>query len=240
MRRSTQLDHVVINVQQEMDKAQIACAELGFTVTQRGYHTLGSINHLMVFKTDYFELIGVPQKQNPRRVDLISEPLGINGLVFKTINVDETFTWLQQIKMDGEPPREFSRPVVIDGKTMNAKFRTVTVRADVFPAGRVYFCEHGTPDLVWRPEWQRHQNGAIAMPEVVITAEDISQVAESYSQLLGGEILNDSNGSKVLSIAGTKLTINSIANYNRRYENLASTLNGRSSIFGAIVFRTTS
>ena len=43
------LDHAVINVHMAMDKAESCFQELGFTVTPRGYHSLGSINHLMIF-----------------------------------------------------------------------------------------------------------------------------------------------------------------------------------------------
>ncbi len=43
------LDHLVINTLFDMDRAAALMAELGFTVTPRGYHSLGSINHLMMF-----------------------------------------------------------------------------------------------------------------------------------------------------------------------------------------------
>ena len=79
--------HVVINVKDDMDVAQSVFSKLGFTTTPRGYHTLGSINHLMMFGTDYMELIGFPKDgvvNNPdTRPDLTTAPFGINGLVFK-------------------------------------------------------------------------------------------------------------------------------------------------------------
>ena len=40
-----QLDHVVINVRADMDAAAIEFRNLRFTITPRGYQTLGSINH---------------------------------------------------------------------------------------------------------------------------------------------------------------------------------------------------
>ena len=139
MECNTQLDHVVINVQRDMDAAEAVCARLGFTMTPRGYHSLGSINHLMMFDTDYFELIGVPKVGEIKRADLIAAPLGINGLVFKTRDVGETFARLTSLNMNGEPPRAFGRPIEIDGRSTEATFRTVTVRPDVFPAGSGVF-----------------------------------------------------------------------------------------------------
>ncbi len=67
MAEPARLDHTVINVKFEMDKAQGLFGDLGFFLTDRGYHTLGSINHLMMFGTDYLELLGLPPgAENPR------------------------------------------------------------------------------------------------------------------------------------------------------------------------------
>ena len=67
MTQVMQLDHIVINVQREMDAAETAFADLGFTLTPRGYHTLGSINALAMFGTDYLELLGFPADGEVKR-----------------------------------------------------------------------------------------------------------------------------------------------------------------------------
>ena len=46
------LDHVVVNVHDRIDAAAETYRRLGFTLTPRGYHTLGSMNHLAMFGTD--------------------------------------------------------------------------------------------------------------------------------------------------------------------------------------------
>ena len=76
----------------------------------------------MIFETDYLELIGIPEGGETKRADLLTAPLGINGLVFKSEDVDLTFKKLKELGMDGEPPRSFSRPVEIDGTMVEAKF----------------------------------------------------------------------------------------------------------------------
>ncbi|MDP7241323.1 MAG: VOC family protein, partial [Rhodospirillales bacterium] len=90
----TPLDHAVINVEFEMDRAVPMFEGLGFTVTPRGYHSLGSINHLMIFGTDYLELIGLPAAIEKPRPEIANSPLGINGLVFKAEDVDATYAHL--------------------------------------------------------------------------------------------------------------------------------------------------
>ena len=64
------LDHIAINVKENIDEAYKLFSELGFTLTPRGYHTLGSINHSMVFKNDYLELIGTPKGKPNMRPEL--------------------------------------------------------------------------------------------------------------------------------------------------------------------------
>ena len=228
------LDHVVIHVGSNMDGAETVFHRLGFVLTPRGYHSTGSFNHLMMFGTDYLELLGLPEDGQHQRPDLANAPLGINGLVFKTDDVDATYAHLQSVGQDGDPPRAFSRPVDLDGETKDAKFRTVTVRADVFPGGRVYFCEHGTPELVWRPEWQHHENGTAAVPEFVVCSGAPEQEVEEFAKLLDGMAKNGA-----VAFDGGKVTVLSDADYAERYGDLASTRGDRASIFGALVFKTT-
>ena len=239
MAERAQLDHTVVNVQFEMDRAQGLFGELGFYLTERGYHSLGSINHLMMFTTDYLELIGLPPGVENSRADVAEGPLGINGLVFKTPDVDETFAHLQALDMAGDPPKAFTRPVKLPDGVADAAFRTVAVRPGVFPGGRVYYCKHGTPELVWRPEWQRHGNGALAMPEFVIASTAHEREAEDFARLLHSAV--DGTGDSLgVAISGARISVMTPAAYGERYGDLASPMAGRSSIFGALVFRAAS
>lgn len=230
-----QLDHAVINVHFAMDRAEPLFQTLGFTLTPRGYHSLGSINHLMMFGRDYLELIGLPEGAEHKRPEILASPIGIDGLVFKTPDVDQTFAHLQALDMVGDPPRAFTRPVNLPSGEATAKFRTVTLRRDVFPAGRVYFCEHGTPELVWRPEWQTHANGAARMTEIVIVSTESEAEAARYASLVQSPEPEGENGAYRISIADASLSVLSPAQYATRYGKLALSMNGRQSMFGAVV-----
>lgn len=239
MAELVQLDHTVINVRYEMDAAAERFRALGFDLTERGYHTLGSINHLMMFGTDYLELIGLPadaQGSQSGRPDIENAPLGINGLVFKTTDVDEMYAHLQAIGMAGDPPKSFSRPVKLPEGTSDACFRTVHVRNDTFPGGRVYFCEHGTPELVWRPEWQVHANGALAMPEFVVASGDHKREAENMATLLRADVGGTGDQLSV-PLAGAAISFITPDAYRARYGDLATSMTERASIFGALVMQ---
>jgi hypothetical protein len=51
--------------------------------------------------------------------------------------------------------------------------------------GRVYFCEHLTPELVWRAEWQTHPNGAEAIARVVVATPEPARTAALFQALFG-------------------------------------------------------
>ncbi len=239
MAERARLDHTVINVRFDMDRAEGLFGDLGFSLTERGYHSLGTINHLMMFGTDYLELIGLPPGTvNPRR-NFAVVPLGINGLVFKTEDADATFAHLQALDMDGDPPMAFTRPVRLPDGEVNASFRVVVVRAGTFPGGRVYYCEHGTPELVWRPEWQDHANGALAMPEFVVASTAHDQEADKFASVVNSDVGGDGDSLSV-ALADGQISVMTPAAYGERYGQLASSLGDRGSIFGALVFRTDS
>ena len=167
------LDHVVINVHQRMDEAEEYYRRLGFTLTPRGQHTLGSINHLAVFGTDYLELIGLPPGGEGRR-ELLNWPVGLNGLVFATEDADAVHAALAEAGVPCGAAHPLSRPVALaDGHTREASFRTARLPDDTTEAGRLYFCAHASRALVWRDEWRRdigdgHDNpGPSVAPQLV-------------------------------------------------------------------------
>lgn len=178
------LDHVVINVLRRMDEAADLFAALGFSLTPRGHHSLGSINHLMMTAGPYLELVGVPE-MGPQRQDVLDSPFGLNGLVVASRDADATHARLAAAGLAASPPVAFSRPVTVDGRTEQAQFRTVRVPAGRFPAGRLYHCEHLTPDLVWRPEWLDHPNGFSGIDALTIESPAPEADASLYAAAIG-------------------------------------------------------
>ncbi len=156
------LDHVVVNVRDRLDEACATYQRLGFTMTPRGHHTLGSMNHLAIFGTEYLELIAA-QPGDARRAEILDAPLGLGGLVFGTDDSAAVHAALEAAGVPSEPPLQFSRPVVLPSGERDATFRTVRLKPGVIAAGRVYFCHHFTRDLVWRDEWRHHANGVVGV-----------------------------------------------------------------------------
>ncbi|RXF68504.1 VOC family protein [Hansschlegelia zhihuaiae] len=167
-----------------MEPAAAIFAALGFTLTPLGRHSLGSINHLMMAPGAYLELVGVPETGKQRQ-EVLDSPTGLSGLVFKADDADATFARLEAAVLKPSPPVAFSRPVEIEGETLEARFRTVRVAVELFPAGRVYFCEHLTPELVWRTEWLSHPNGFVGMDRIEVMSTAPAADAARYAAAAG-------------------------------------------------------
>jgi Glyoxalase-like domain len=174
------LDHIVIGVHDKLDDAESLYRRLGFNLTPRGYHTLGSINHLAIFGDNYLELLGVPPGAPEVRPVLWSSTPGLSGLAFKAKDAARLHDALADAGKAVEDWNSFSRPVVVDGKTKHASFRTFQIGRNVFSNGRFFFCQHETPELVYRDADRGHPNGAEAITDVFIVSRNAAALLDLF------------------------------------------------------------
>jgi hypothetical protein len=177
------IDHVVVDVADRIEEAAQRYRALGFHLTKRARHSLGSSNHLSMFDPDYVELLS---PGDGRRQDLAGFPVGLNGLVFAMEGAEAVRDSLRARGLPVQEVQRFSRTVELsDGERRDARFNVVRLEPRTVFDGRVYFCEHLTPELVWRPEWQAHPNGALALARIALSSQDPNRVAEVFDRMFG-------------------------------------------------------
>jgi len=239
------VDHVVINVIERLDAAAEAFSGLGFCLSPRGHHSLGSINHLIMFVGAYLELIGIPANAEVVRAEIRDSPPGINGLVYADANPEARCRALSAAGLRPAPPQTFSRPVATEDGERPARFTSVRLPGDTFPAGRVYFCQHHTPELVWREQWMRHPNGADRLKGLTIVCQDPEADAHAHARVLQatpsrvgahwtlttGDDPRDPRGSGPTLF---RLWFIGERDYRERFGTLGCRGSGRTSWFGAI------
>jgi hypothetical protein len=141
------IDHAVIAVR-DLDQAAADFRALGFTLTPRGYHSIGSQNHCIMFGSTYIELLAAPEPHP--WLDYYRAFLecgdGLAAIALSTDDVDETARGLREAGVAAKAPMDLSRPVE-DGV---ARFRLVQI--EEVPS--VFVCQHLTRELVWRAQWQ--------------------------------------------------------------------------------------
>lgn len=234
------IDHVIVNARDQLDDAATLWTRLGFQLTPRGHHTLGSINNLAILGTDYIELLGVPPK-DAKRVDVLDWPAGLNGLVFKTTDSDGVYG---AMAAEGAPvlePQAFSRPVDMGhGRTGNASFRTVRLQKEAVPAGRMFFCHHLTPDLVWHDPWRRHPNGAIGLAGMLIATPDPAHYTALFTKMFGPQALRTQADSTLLLAGLATIEIAPTATIAARLGAAAPDMQAHPDTMAALIVRTAS
>jgi hypothetical protein len=183
------LDHAVVNVMGKLDEAAAQYQRLGFQLTERGHHSLGSSNNLAIFSENYLELLGFLPGRETSRADLWTHPPGLTGLVFKSVDPEVVSAMLKQHSVPAEEPMSFSRPVALPGGAQDARFRVIRFRSDQVQNGRTFFCHHDTPQLVYRNEWRAHPNGATDIVEFAIASKDPKRTASLYERMFGPPLL---------------------------------------------------
>jgi hypothetical protein len=233
------LDHVVVNVRDRLDDAAETYRRLGFTLTPRGYHTLGSMNHLAMFGTDYLELIAVKPGDNSRE-EILASPFGLDGLVFGTEDAAVTYEALRRNEVPIDPPQQFSRPVRAGGTTRDAVFRTTRLQRSATPAGRLYFCQHLTRDLVWRDEWRHHANGAVGVARAVIAAEEPEILGGLFARMFGPNTVRATDDGCSLILGLSRFDVVHPGALWEMFGGAAPDSRGRRDYMAALTFRTLS
>lgn len=198
-----ELDHAVINVSARLDEAAARYRRLGFQLTPRGHHSLGSSNHLAIFDNNYLELLGYEGERGLQRQAVWQSPPGLSGLVWKTADAEASYRQLHDRGLADQPAAAFFRPVTLpDGRQLEARFRTVAVDAPRVPNGRSFFCQHLTPDAVWQTAWQVHPNGARQIVEFVIASHAPSDAVAVYARLFGEDHIQQGADGEQQLVAG--------------------------------------
>ncbi|HXQ67745.1 MAG TPA: VOC family protein [Alphaproteobacteria bacterium] len=235
------LDHVVVDVRGRMEEALAAYRSLGFHLTERSRHSLGSFNHLAVFATDYLELLGLDEKAAAARPEIASYPVGLNGLVFWAEDPDRLSAELKAAGLAAMEPVSFSRPVRLAQGTLDAKFRVVRLKPGSVSLGRVYFCHHFTPELVWRPEWRRHPNRATHIARIAIAVRDPAASQQLFAAMFGGEVVRaGAGGSCSFSAGAAEVELVAEAALGHRLGAAMPDAAGRADYMALLGFRTTS
>ena len=191
------LDHVVVMVD-GIDSAEAAYRKLGFQVQPRGFHKkLGTANHLMIFDTDYFEILGIVEDTpfNSERREWLKGGGGLANVALATDGADLAFDAFKAAGLAPDAPLFFDRAVEVAGKVEHAQFRTIRIPKTNMPVVGFFVCEHLTPQFVYRAEWAAHPNGARSIAGVTVIAEQPARWTPELEKYFGaGSATRDGNG----------------------------------------------
>jgi hypothetical protein len=191
------LDHVAHFVP-HMDNAAPALEKLGFTLTpfSAQSHRLeaggpliaaGTGNRCIMFKRGYVECL-TPTGDTPIATQLRSAMqryTGVHLLAFGTAAPDLDHVRLNTQGFTPLAPVALQRQIITPGSDDTARFTVVRVPPEKMAEGRIQFCQHHTPGLLWQPQWLTHANHATALTAVFICAADPADTAARFARFTG-------------------------------------------------------
>ena len=181
------IDHGMIVVR-DLERAAAAYARLGFTVTGLGRHTgLGTGNRLVMLGDDYIELLGVlePNEYNEPFRACLERQEGLWMVALSSPDAAAASARLRAADVPADEPFRFTRPVATPDAEGEASFCITRLDAAATPHAHMFLVQHFTPELVWHPAWQGHENGALGIRDITVAVPDPAAPAAAYDKLFG-------------------------------------------------------
>jgi catechol 2,3-dioxygenase-like lactoylglutathione lyase family enzyme len=182
------LDHVIIAVR-DLERARMGWTRLGFTLTPRGRHLgQGTANYCIMFERDYLELLGFAERDEhaERLAAFLARREGPMAVAFAPEGSPaQAGAALAALGLHPSEPRALGRQLELPEGTVVPRFSLTTLAAEETPALDCFLCAHLTPELVRRPEWLAHPNGAVGINSVHLLVEDTAPLLPAYDRLFG-------------------------------------------------------
>lgn len=177
------IDHLVIAVH-GLERARAVYGRLGFTLTPIARHPFGTENSLVQLDGCFLELVtvydprGIPEPDpgafsfarfNHR---FLERHEGLSMLVLESADAEADVRAYAAAGIQTYLPFEFSRDArQPDGTTARVGFRLAFASDPFIPEAGFFACQQLAPEHFWKPDYQRHANGARTVTEVMMVAE---------------------------------------------------------------------
>lgn len=186
------IDHVIVGVG-ALEQARAGWMRLGFTPTPRGRHIgQSTANYCIMFAADYLELLGsiADDDPAPRLAGFLQHREGPMAAAFALAGAPEmVHGHLSSLALHPSPPRSLARRIELSGdlpgEPATPRFSLIALPPEETPGLDCFLCGHLTPELMRRPEWLIHANGAVAVKGIDVLVEHTAPLIPAYDRLFG-------------------------------------------------------
>jgi catechol 2,3-dioxygenase-like lactoylglutathione lyase family enzyme len=183
----TGIDHILLAVR-DLDAARMGWTRLGFTLSPRGKHLgRGTGNYCIMFPHDYIELFGIvsSERVNPEYTQFLAAGEGAMKLAWATADSEAAVAALSALGLHPDAPRDLGRQLELPEGTVVPRFSIVALPPEETPDLSSFLCAQLTPELMRRPEWLEHANGATGLLGITVVVADTAPLQEPYERLFG-------------------------------------------------------
>jgi hypothetical protein len=223
------IDHLVLAVN-DLEAARAAYGRMGFTLTPPARHPWGTANSLVQLQGNFLELLTVaePAKIPPPEPDRFSfgafnqaflkRRQGFSMLVLQSGDARRDHAEFKARGLETYEPFDFSRQAKLpDGSAKTVAFSLAFVTEPRMPDAAFFTCQQHAPEFFWKPEYQRHANGARAVVEVVMHANDPAGLAEFFGKLVEPAAVTRSEGALRVELSDGALSVLGAARLAQRF-----------------------
>jgi hypothetical protein len=213
------IDHLVLCVN-DLDAARRTYMRLGFTLTPRAVHPFGTGNSLAQLHGNFLELLTVVDPAKiPRPVagefsfaayneDFLRRREGLSMLVFESGDARADRDAFAAAGLTTYMPFEFARKARLpDGGEATVAFTLSFVTDQRLPEAVFFTCQQHAPQYFWKPDYQLHPNGALAVVETIMVAEDPLALGDLFAGLQGRDAVRQRDGTLDVTTARGRVTV---------------------------------
>jgi hypothetical protein len=211
------IHHLVICVR-DLAQAALDWRTLGFNLTPTGVHPFGTSNRLAMFGNNFLELLAVtdaaavPSAASGRfsfaahNRDFLATAEGMSLLALHSDDAHADAARFKAHHIGAYAPFDFGRDAALPGGgTARVEFSLAFATDPAMPGIAFFTCqERHPPELFWKPDYQRHPNGALRVIEVVLSAPEPAQhrgflerFTESAAELAPGRLTVGGSGDRI-------------------------------------------
>jgi hypothetical protein len=211
------IDHLIICVR-DLAQAALSWRALGFTLTPVGVHPFGTSNRLAMFANSFLELLAVTDAAAIRAAapcrfsfaahnrDFLAAAEGMSMLAWHSTDAHADAARFKAKGIGAYAPFDFGRDAVLpDGATARVGFSLAFATHPAMPGIAFFTCQQRhPPELFWKPDYQRHPNGALRVIEVVMSAPEpaahqnfLERITESSAELAPGRLTVEEAGDRI-------------------------------------------
>jgi hypothetical protein len=213
------IDHLVLCVR-SLDAAGAAYERLGFTLTPPAQHPWGTGNRLVQLQGNFLEVLAVVDPAKIRPVGpgefafgafnkrFLERREGFSMLVFAGNDARCDQAEFAAAGLQTYAPFDFSRQAKLPGgEEVTVGFSLAFVTDARMPEAGFFTCQQHAPQHFWKSDYQRHANGALAVSEVAMLADEPASLVDLFAKLQGKDAVAFANGQLTVTTARGRVVV---------------------------------